>query len=59
MTQKTYNQVKDELYKDSLTEGFEIWGEDHEGDAHQHAHEAIYEWQHEYPESGDDWKEWL
>jgi len=48
---KTYKELQNEIYTENLTEAFKELGEDHEGDAHEWAHEAVSEWSNEFPES--------
>ena len=51
---KTYKQAQDEIYSESLTENLLELGEDHECDAHANAHEDVWEWSQEFPESTYD-----
>ena len=48
---KTYEELRNEIYSEALTEAFLDYGEDHEGDAHEWAHEAVAEWSKEFPVS--------
>ena len=50
----SYEEMQAMIYSEALTEAFKEVGEDHEGDAHEWAHEAVAEWCNEFPEATYD-----
>ena len=54
---KTYEELRNEIYSEALTEAFLDYGEDHEFDAMASAQETVYEWTNEFPENGNDWQD--
>ena len=45
----SYEEMQARIFSGALREGYEIWGEDHDGDAYQHANEAVLDWCYEFP----------